>query len=66
MNATEAQEAAAAFAACLILPDPGMSCPLASGLMAPGYTEVDGVRSYAPKHYVGVLRVGGGMQDAWQ
>ena len=57
INATRIAEDAASFASCLISPDPGLACPLASELMAAGYTEVDGVRSYAPRHYVGVLRV---------
>lgn len=57
INATLLEARVSAFASCLVMPDPGLACPAAAAVMIPGYTEADGVRSYAPKHYVGVLQV---------
>ncbi|GBF91523.1 nicastrin [Raphidocelis subcapitata] len=56
VNASRAEALAAAFASCLVMPDPGLACPEAAALMEAGYTEADGVRSYAPKHYLGVMQ----------
>lgn len=58
INASRAEDLAASFVSCLAMPDPGLSCPEAAALMEAGYTEVGGVRSYAAKHYLGVLQVG--------
>ncbi|KAI8468238.1 MAG: Nicastrin-domain-containing protein [Monoraphidium minutum] len=57
INATAIEEAAAALTSCLIAPDPGLSCGAASEVMLAGWSEEGGVRSYAAKHYVGVLQV---------
>ena len=58
LNATRLLEVAEALTDCLIAPDPGFSCPTAEALMTPGYTEeAGGARSYAARHYVGVLQV---------
>jgi hypothetical protein len=57
VNATLLQATANALADCLARDSPGLSCPLAGQLMAAGYSSVDGAISYAPQHYVGVVRV---------
>lgn len=46
------------YISCMVMPLPGFSCPLAAAIMSPDYTynTATGIRSYAPKHYVGVLQ----------
>eukprot|EP00882_Tetradesmus_deserticola_P034108 GHRQ01039023.1.p1 GENE.GHRQ01039023.1~~GHRQ01039023.1.p1 ORF type:complete len:247 (+),score=90.49 GHRQ01039023.1:183-923(+) len=58
VNMTELQQVAASYAACMVMPDPGFACPTAAAIMAPDYTinTGSGTRSYAPKHYVGVMQ----------
>jgi hypothetical protein len=57
VNATLLRATADTLADCLARDSPGLSCALASQLMAAGYSAVDGVVSYAPQHYVGVTRL---------
>jgi hypothetical protein len=48
------------LASCLLQPDPGLSCPLATSLLVlPGRYRplADGTRpDYSPQHYIGVLQ----------
>lgn len=55
---TKLQQLVADHISCLVLPDPGFACPLASSLMTADYmySKANGSRSYAPKNYVGVLQ----------
>lgn len=58
VNMTELQEVVAGYISCIVLPVPGYSCPLALSIMNPNYdyNKATGVRSYAPKQYIGVLQ----------
>lgn len=46
------------YTSCVVSPDPGFACPLATSIMPADYvySQADGSRSYAPKNYVGVLQ----------
>eukprot|EP00877_Chromochloris_zofingiensis_P006849 jgi/Chrzof1/2417/Cz11g14180.t1 len=57
VNITQLQAVVNTLVSCIVLPSPGMSCAAVTSLMTPGYTQIDGVRSYAASHYIGVLRV---------
>jgi hypothetical protein len=57
VNTTALTTVVAGLSACLAQNSPGLSCSLASQLMVAGYSSQDGVVSYAPQHYVGVVRV---------
>jgi hypothetical protein len=58
VNMTDLQAVLSDYVACIISPDPGFSCPLASSIMTADYvySKADGSRSYAPRNYVGVLQ----------
>lgn len=58
VNTTDVQAVVSGYISCLVAADPGFACPLAASIMAADYvvSAADGSRSYAPRHYVGVLQ----------
>ncbi len=57
------QQLVGSLVQCLVQAEPGLSCNLATGFMTPGYELRDGVKSYAAKHYAGVLQVRDSSED---
>jgi hypothetical protein len=57
VNTTSLTSMVASLTECLAQNSPGLSCSLASQIMVAGYSSQDGVVSYAPQHYVGVVRL---------
>lgn len=64
VNMTDLQETISGYISCMIMPVPGFSCPLSAAIMSPDYSfnTATGVRSYAPKHYIGVMQYLPGLQ----
>jgi hypothetical protein len=54
---TDIEGGITSLASCLLQPDPGLSCPLASSLLLPGYRLLaDGTRDCSAQHFIGVLQ----------
>lgn len=64
VNMTAVQQTVEDYISCMVMHVPGFSCPLATTIMAPDYTynKATGTRSYAPRHYIGVLQYMPGVQ----